>query len=280
MEGKVCVITGANSGIGKAMARQLSERGATVVLVARNRTKAEHALKDLRRKVPSGRFDLVIADLSLMSQVRRAAAEIKEQHPVIDVLANNAGVYLPTRRITAEGHEEMFALNHLAPFLLTHELLDNVVAAAPSRILTTSSAGHLGGHIDFDNLEGQKKFRALRQYCNTKLANVLFTRELARRLREKNVVAHCFHPGVVATGFAQDQFGLFGFLVRLGSPFMRTAEKAARTGTHLATSADAASTSGEYWANSRRRRPSREAQSDEVALRLWDVTERMLGLKV
>lgn len=280
MEGKICVITGANSGIGKELSRQLGELGATVVMVGRNSARLAEAQQELQRAAPAGKYELVVADLSRMARVREAAQQIRERFPRVDVLANNAGIYLPDRRVTAEGFEEMFAVNHLAAFLLTHELLEALAVAGGARVITTSSFGHRLGHMDFEDLQAARSFNGLRQYSTTKLANILFTRELARRVKERGIVAHAYHPGAVASGFAQDELGIFGVGVKLAKPFLRSAKKAATTGTYLATSADALTSSGEYWANSKRRTPSKEARSDEVSLRLWDVTERMLGLKV
>lgn len=278
LDGKVVVITGANSGIGRSAAQQLAELGARIVMVNRNEQKSLDAIAELKAKTGRDAFDLVLADLAEMDQVRRAAKELRSKYPRIDVLFNNAGVYLPKRIVTKEGREFMFALNHLAPFLLTHELLDNVAAAAPARIITTSSGAHFMGHVDFDDLQAERRFRGLKQYSNTKLMNILFTRELAKRVKSRNIVAHCFHPGGVRTGFAQDEQGLFGFLVKLSGPFLRTPEKAARTATHLASSEDAASTTGEYWANLKRGRPSREARDDAVAARLWEISEKLAGI--
>jgi NAD(P)-dependent dehydrogenase (short-subunit alcohol dehydrogenase family) len=277
MNGKVCIVTGANSGIGKEMVRQLADQGAHVVLVCRNPERGGEALAAIQGSTPRGSLELHIADLSSMAEVQRLSVELRARHLRIDVLLNNAGIYLPTRRATADGLETMFALNHLAPFLLTRELMEPLAAAGRARVITTSSQGHRGGHIDFDDLQSERgRFSGLRQYCNSKLANILFTRELARRVADRGIVTHCFHPGTVKTGFAQDEMGLFGWLVKLTGPFMRTAEKAARIGTYLASSEEPARQSGLYYVNHRPRTPSREARNDEVARRLWDASESIL----
>lgn len=278
MEGKVVVVTGANAGIGRATCEQLARQGAHVVLVCRNAERGREAVDALKVATGSTRFELVIADLALMSQVRRAAAEIQARHPKIDVLVNNAGVYLPQRHVTAEGFEAMFAINHLAPFLLTHALLPQLAAAAPGRVITVSSDGHRGGHLHLDDLQMSRHFNALRQYCNTKLANILFTKELARRSVDHGLVASAYHPGMVRTGFAQDEPGLFGFLVKVASPFLRSPEKAARTATFLATTEDARGTNGEYFINSRRRNPSRKARDEAVARELWEHSAQLLKI--
>ncbi len=278
MKGKICVVTGANSGIGREMTRQLIQQGAHVVMVCRNPERGRDALDDVRRTTKAESVELVLADLSSMSQVRKAAAEIRERFPRIDVLLNNAGAYLPVRRVTADGLESMFALNHLAPFLLTRELMGTLTAAERPRVVTTSSEAHRFGHLAFDDLQWEQgAFSGFRQYSNTKLANILFTRELARRMGDRGLVAHCFHPGVVRSGFAQDEPGFFGWIVKTSGPFMRTAEKAARIGTYLASASDPLQQNGLYFSNSRPKTPSREARDEEVARRLWEVSEELLG---
>ncbi|MGA9524315.1 MAG: SDR family oxidoreductase [Myxococcaceae bacterium] len=273
----ICIVTGANSGIGRELTRQLAHQGAHVVMVCRNPERAREALDDVRRTTKAESVEVLIADLSSMAEVRKAAAELRSRFPRVDVLMNNAGVYLPARRVSADGLEMMFALNHLAPFLLTRELMPSLAAAERPRVITTSSEAHRFGHLAFDDLQWDRGvFSGFRQYANTKLANILFTRELARREGARGLVAHCFHPGVVRSGFAQDEAGLFGTLVRMGGPFMRTAEKAARIGTYLATADEPLQQNGLYYANSRPRTPTREARNDEVARRLWEVSERLL----
>jgi retinol dehydrogenase 12 len=274
MKGKICVVTGANSGIGRELTRQLAHQGAHVVMVCRNPERAREALEDVRRTTRTESVEVLIADLSSMAQVRQVAAEIRSRFSRVDVLLNNAGVYLPARRVSADGLEMMFALNHLAPFLLTRELMASLSAAERPRVITTSSEAHRAGHLDFADLQWERGlFSGFRQYSNTKLANILFTRELARREGARGLVAHCFHPGVVRSGFAQDERGLFGTLVRLSGPFMRTSEKAARIGTYLASSDEPLQHNGLYYANSRPKKPSKEARSDEAARRLWEVSE-------
>ncbi len=274
----ICIVTGANSGIGRELTRHLAHQGAHVVMVCRNPERAREALEDVRRTTKAESVEVLIADLSSMAEVRKVAAELRSRFPRIDVLMNNAGVYLPARRVSADGLEMMFALNHLAPFLLTRELMKSLAAAERPRVITTSSEAHRFGHIAFDDLQWERGiFSGFRQYSNTKLANILFTRELARREDANRLVAHCFHPGVVRSGFAQDEAGFFGTMVRLGGPFMRTAEKAARIGTYLATSDEPRQQNGLYYTNSRPRTPAREARNDEVARRLWEVSERLVA---
>ncbi len=272
------VVTGANSGIGRAMAARLGAQGATVLMVCRNRQKAEEAQAALRREAPRGRFELVLCDLAELSGVRRAAEELLRLAPRLDGLVNNAGLYLPRRHLTSEGLETMFAVNHLAPFLLTHLLGEALASAQGGRVVTVTSFGHRLGHVNFENLQAERSFLGLRQYCNTKLYNVLFTRELARRWTARGVVAHSFSPGAVATGFAFDEKSLFSVGVALSRPFQRSPARAARLGTYLCTSDDALRSSGDYWSGRSRTKPSREARRDEVALRLWDVSAKLCGL--
>ena len=279
MHGKVCVITGGNSGIGRAMAEQIGALGAHVVIVCRNAEKGRESVEHLRRTIGDDRFELVVADLSLRDEIRRAAGEIRLRHPKVHVLINNAGVYLPRRRLTAEGFEAMFATNHLGPFLLTDALMDALVAAAPARVITVSSEGHRMGHIDLTDLQAERHFSGLKQYCNTKLANILFTRELSRRFHARGISANAFHPGSVRSGFAQDERGAFGLMVRLIGPFLRTPERGARTGTLLATAEDGAQTTGTYFADGRPKKPAPEALQDDLAARLWEATARLAGVE-
>lgn len=273
-----CVITGANSGIGKAMAIQLAPSGARITMVCRNREKAEQARAEIEAAGRGASPDLVVADLSSMAEVRRAAGEIRSRHGSIDVLINNAGLYLPNRQTTPDGFEYMFAVNHLAAFLLTRLLEEPLLADGGGRVVTTSSGAHLIGHIDFGDLQAQKRFRGLRQYGTTKLANILFTRELAHRWGDRGIVANCFHPGAVATGFAQDELGAFGVLVKLGHPFLRSADRAAETGVYLAADPAGARVNGAYFIGHKPRKPSREGRDDAVARRLWEISEDLCKL--
>ena len=278
MQGKLCVITGGNSGIGRAMAAQIGALGARVVLVCRNAARGRETAEALRKKTGGDRFELVVADLSIRDQIRRAAEEIRARHSTVHALVNNAGVYLPRRHLTADGLETMFATNHLAPFLLTHLLMDALQAASPGRVITVSSEGHRMGEIDLEDLQAARNFRALKQYCTTKLENILFTRELSRRFQARGIVANAFHPGGVRSGFAQDEPGAFGLLVRMVSPFLRSPEKAARTGTFLASTEEGARVGGTYFADGKPKRPAAAALRDDLSARLWDATAELAGI--
>lgn len=270
MKGKTCVITGATSGIGRAAALELGRRGARLVLVCRDRGKAAAVAAEL------GGAGLVIADLSVQAEVRRAAAEVLALAPRLDVLVNNAGAMFQERSLTADGLERTFAVNHLAYFLLTELLLERLKASAPARVVNVASDAHTPAKgIPFDDLDGARDYGGLARYSQSKLANILFTRELARRLEGTGVTANALHPGGVATGFAGGTTGLLGFVVRLARPFMLTPEQGARTVVWLACAPEAAGVSGKYFAKCRERRPNRAAQDDALARRLWDESERL-----
>jgi NAD(P)-dependent dehydrogenase (short-subunit alcohol dehydrogenase family) len=269
----LAVVTGANSGIGKALATGLAARGFHVVMVCRDAARAEEARREIVAAGGAAPVDVLLCELDRPSSIDALAAAIRERHPKIDVLVHNAGVYLSERRLTPEGRETMFAVNHLAPFLLTHRLSDRLAGA---RVITVSSGAHQHSPFDLANLEGERSFRGMRQYGATKLANILFTRELARRAAGRGVVANCFHPGAVATHFGKGS--LLGVGVRLGRFFLRTPEKGAETGLFLATSPEGGRVSGEYWKDCRVAATARAAQSAENARVLWERSERLLGL--
>lgn len=273
----LCLLTGANSGIGKAMATALARQGIGIVMVCRNPETAEAARRDIQAASQGAPVELLLGDLSDMSEVRRVADAFRARHERLHVLINNAGLYLPKRHVTVDALETMFAVNHMAPFLLTRLLEEPLAAAQAARVVTVSSEGHRIGHLDFDDLQRERSFQAFRQYGATKLANILFTRELARRWSDRGVVASCFHPGAVATGFAQDEPGLFGSLVKLGRPFLRSAEKGAETGIFLASHPEVPHAQGSYFIDRKPRRPSREARNDAVATRLWETSEQIVG---
>ena len=275
MAGRVCVVTGATAGIGEAAATELARRGATVVLVARSPERAERTRGAIVRAAGHERVQVVLADLGVQAQVRAAAARILELHPAVHVLVNNAGAYTRERRETADGIEMQLAVNHLAPFLLTSLLLDRLRSSAPARVVTVSSGAHNGAALRLDDLQMRERYSGLRQYANTKLMNVLMTRELARRVPPAQVTANALHPGVVGTELL---FGGWAPL-RLLKPFMRTPEKGARTTVWLASSPDVAAVSGGYFRDERPARTSAASQDAETARRLWEISEQMTGLR-
>jgi NAD(P)-dependent dehydrogenase (short-subunit alcohol dehydrogenase family) len=255
----------------------LAGRGARIVMVARDRDRAEQALGRLRQVGPTAAHRAHYGDLSLLADVKRIGAEIAAAEPRLDVLINNAGSMFAARKITAEGLERTFALNHMAYFVLTHCLRERLIAAAPSRIVSTASAAHRRAVLDFDNLQTAENYRPMTAYGRSKLCNILFTRELARRLEGTGVIANCLHPGFVATNFSQRDAGLFGLLVRASMVFARRPEPGANTIVHLAGSPEVADVSGGYFYDCRRSEPSRAAQDDAVAQRLWRESEKIAG---
>ena len=272
MQGKVCVVTGASSGIGRVTAVGLAERGATVVLICRNEERGAPVLEEIERR--GGRATLLTADLASQRQVRDVAAAFLERFDRLDVLINNAGVAgWGTRQVTEEGLETTFAVNHLAPFLLTNLLLDRLKASAPARVVTVSSAAHKNCTLDFEDLQGERRYSGFGAYSRSKLANILFTRELSRRLEGTGVIANCLHPGVVATGIFRNLPGWMRAI--LTSPLVLTPEKGADTLLHLATAPEIAEVSGRYFVRRKPARPSRATQDAAAARRLWEASEAL-----
>jgi retinol dehydrogenase 12 len=280
MQGKVVVITGATSGIGEVAAIRLAKLGARLVLIARDRARGEATLARLRAAAPDVGHAVRYADLSLMSETRRVAAEIATAEPRIDVLANNAGAIFASRAVTGEGLERTFALNHMSYFVLTAGLLDRLVASAPARIVNTASNAHRRGHIDFDDLQSARSYSPFRVYGTSKLGNILFTRELARRLAGRGVTANSFTPGFVATRFGDQAGGLYAAGVRVAKLLAATPEKGAETLVYLATSPDIANISGQFFQNCRPGSLSADAQDDSAAARLWRESERIAAVPV
>ena len=281
LTGKVFLVTGATEGIGKAAARTFSRRGATVVLVGRNPQKTAQVQAEISAKMGTGPVETIIGDLSLMAETRRVAAEFKARHDRLDVLVNNAGAVFDSKQMTAEGIEMTFALNHLGYFLLTHELRGLLEQTPDARVVSTSSGAHRMGNFDFDDLvKRDKVYGGFQVYGDSKLANILFTRELARRLQPAGVLANCFHPGMVGTGFGLNGRGLTYWMVKTTYWLIaRTPEKGAETLVWLATSPEAADKTGEYFYNRRVARTRREAKDDALAGRLWSLSERLCGLQ-
>jgi NAD(P)-dependent dehydrogenase (short-subunit alcohol dehydrogenase family) len=274
--GKRVVITGATSGIGLAAAIEVARRGADLTLVARSKARAANAVREIGA-VSKGRapVDVVLADLASQSSVRQLADELLTRYPTIQVLVNNAGAIYSTRQMSEDGIELTWAVNHLAPFLLTTLLVDRLKASAPARIVTTSSDAHQRAVIPFDDLNAQRSWggAGFTRYGQTKLANILFTVELARRLEGTGVIANCFHPGFVATGFNRNNGVLMRIGMALSRPFARSAVKGAQTLVWLIDSEEPANTSGGYFFDLRQITPSAAAQDRQAAQRLWQVSE-------
>jgi NAD(P)-dependent dehydrogenase (short-subunit alcohol dehydrogenase family) len=281
MKGKTVIVTGANSGIGKATAAGLAGAGARTVVCARNEASGREAVEDIRRSTGSDEVELALFDLADLASVRRGAADLLDRCDRIDVLVNNAGLVLSQRTETKDGYEATFGINHLGPFLLTTLLLDRIISSAPARIVNVASTAHRSARrgLDFDDLQSTGHYAGMQAYGRSKLANILFTTELARRLRGTGVTANAVHPGTVATGFARDgdASGVLAFGVKVIKPFVLTPEKGARTSVYVATSPDVADVSGEYFAKCRPAKTSASAQDQAAAARLWTVSEQLVS---
>jgi retinol dehydrogenase 12 len=276
---RVCLVTGATGGIGLPTAEGLARSGAHVIIGARTRERGEAARDRIAGATGSDRLEIAVADLSVQAEVRRMAAEIAAAHSRLDVLVNNAGMIFSGRQETADGIERTWALNHLAPFLLTNLLTDLLVASAPARVVTVSSNAHSGASLDLDDPQfARRRYGAFTAYGQSKLANILFTIELARRLQGRGVTANCLHPGFVRTGFGMRTNGLLAIGIRIARLFAITPEQGARTSIYLATSPEVADVTGRYFVNSRPAQPRPQARDEEMARRLWEASERMTGL--
>lgn len=276
MKDKRVVLTGASRGIGRETALALGKMGADLSLIVRDADRGKAVAEEVRALGGGGEVEVFVADVSSMADVRRAAAEVRAKHDRIDVLVNNAGALLMDRQVTKDGHEATFATNHLGYFLLTKELLDAVKNAPAGRIVNVASEAHHRGSIKFDDLMGEKKYAGWSAYSASKLANILFTAELARRLEGSTVTTNSLHPGVIASGFARNNDGLMGFLAKLASPFLMSSEDGAKTTLFLATDPTVADKRGLYFAKSKPKTPSREARDASIAKRLWDVSEELV----
>jgi NAD(P)-dependent dehydrogenase (short-subunit alcohol dehydrogenase family) len=281
MTGKTVIVTGGNSGIGKATAVALARAGARVIITARDQGRGNQAVEDIRQASGRDRVELVVFDLGDLASVRAGAADLLQRCPRIDVLINNAGLVLTDRAETVDGYEATFAINHLGPFLLTELLTDRLVASAPSRVVNVASTAHRSARrgLDFEDLQSRQGYRGMQVYGNSKLANILFTTELASRMSGKGVTANSVHPGTVATGYGRDgdTRGLLAFGLKVIKPFVLTPEKGARTSVYLAASEDVAGVTGKYFVKCKARQPSAAAQNEAAARRLWAVSEELVG---
>ena len=278
MTGKTVLITGANQGIGKAAAVALGRQGAKLVLVCRSAARAREAVAEIEREGARD-VELILGDLGSQADVRRIAADFQAKHQRLDVLLNNAGLLVTKRRTTVDGIEETFAVNHLGYFLLTNLLLDVLRASPGARIVSVSSDAHRRGTIRWDDLQFEKeKYNAWGAYSQSKLANILFTRALSRRLHGTRLTANCLHPGVVATGFGHTYGGFARVLATIARPFLIKADEGAKTSVYLASSPEVEGVSGEYFAACRVTKPSAAAREAGAAERLWAISESMTGL--
>ena len=278
LQGKICLVTGSTSGMGKVTARELASRGATVVLVSRNREKGEATQAEIKQSTGNENVDLLIADLSLLQEVRRLAEAFQQKYGHLHILVNNAGGTYSSRTVTSEGLEATLAFNYLAPFLLTELLLGTLKVSAPARIINVSSMAH-SRTIAFDNLQGEKSYTAMGSYGQAKLALIIFTYELARRLEGTGVTVNVLHPGLVASN-PQGLTGLMAWLVKLLRPFMITVEQGAQNELYLATSPKLEGVSGKYFVEQQEKRSAKSSYDQALAHHLWRVSEQLVALSV
>ena len=270
LEGRIFLITGANSGIGRETAQALAQMKANVVMVCRNKDKGEAARREIEKKTGNALVDLLLCDLSSLAEVRTLAAEVRNRYGKLHVLVNNAGLFSLSGK-TGDGFEKTFAVDYLAPFLLTNLLLDLLKSSAPSRIVNVSSVAHFGGHVDLDAIQKGSVPSGWSAYSNSKLALVMFTYELARRLQQTGVTANCLHPGAVATNI----WRIPPVVVR---PFLKSAKEGAATSIYLASAPEVEGITGKYFENKSEKKSSEESYDEKKALALWDVTSKIVGI--
>jgi retinol dehydrogenase 12 len=280
LTGKVCMITGATNGIGKAAATALAACNPTIYLVARSPERARQTAADIAAATGNDKIEILIGDLASQADIRRVAGEFLAGGRPLHVLFNNAGVVMLNREENADGFETTFAVNHLGYFLLTNLLLDRMRESAPARIVCTASGAHAysGGRLDFDDLQSRKGYSWMKVYARSKLANILFTRELARRLEGSGVTVNCFHPGFVGSNLALNNGALARLVVGALRPFARSNERGAETGVYLCTSPEVEGVTGRYFYDKKPAWPKSYAQNDEDAARLWEASAAMTGL--
>lgn len=280
MQGKRVIITGANSGIGKETAVALAAQGAQIVMLCRNRARAEAARTEIIQRSGNDQIDIVLGDFASLASVAAAAETIKQRYNRIDVLLNNAGAYFSKRENSQDGYEMTFAVNHLAPFLLTKLLLPVLEASQPARIINVSSLAHTLTGMNFKQLQDPTSYNGLFVYARSKLANILFTYALAERLKGRNITANTLHPGTIASGFAEGGSDLFAWFIRLGRPFMISAEEGAKTSIYLASSPDVAQTTGKYFVKSKMRHSSGASYDRANQQLLWQLSEELIAAKL
>jgi len=280
MQGKTVLVSGATNGIGKQSALELAQMGAQVVIIGRSKTKTEETLREIQTVSGNKDVHALIADLSSMAEVRRVAADFKKQYSRLDVLLNNAGAVFSTRQETVDGYEMTFALNHLSYFLLTNLLLDLLKANAPSRIVNVSSEAHTFGPLNLDDLQNKQSYgmAGFRAYGQSKLENVMFTYELARRLAGTGVTVNALHPGGVNTGFGKNNTGLMKIAMNIFTRFAIKVEEGAKTSVYLASSPEVEGVTGKYFDKSKPKQSSAASYDEATQKRLWDISEQLTGL--
>ena len=281
MKGKTVLITGGTGGIGKAAATGLASMGARIGITGRDKARAERAAVAIARETGNLGVDVFVADMSSQGEVRRLAEEVLAAYPRLDVLLNNVGGFWAHRHVTVDGLEHTFALNHLAPFLLTNLLLDRLIASAPARVVTVSSGAQSMGAIDFDDLMGERDYSGQRAYNQSKLANVMFTYELARRLEGTGVTATVLHPGLTNTAFsAEDPIRVMAPVVFAMRPFMKSPKQGADTAVYLASSTEVEGVTGQYFAHRKTKRSNESSYDAGITGRLWGVSADLVGVPV
>lgn len=279
MRGKTVLVTGATGGIGLVTARELAGMGATVVVVGRTQAKGDAAAREIQAATGSASVSALAADLTSQAQVRKLAEDVRTRYPQLDVLINNAGAAFTSRQLTVDGVEATFALNHLAPFLLTSLLLDTLKASAPSRVINVASQAHIGQSLDFTDLQYEKRpYKTFAAYGAAKLAEVLFTYELARQLDGSGVTANCLHPGFVASRFGMNNGGVWIPIFKMLRPFQISVERGAETSVYLASSPEVASVSGDYFDKKKSVASSSQSYDEAAQRRLWELSEQLTGL--
>ncbi len=279
MDERICLITGATSGIGRVTARELARRGMRVVLIGRDAARAEATAAAITAETGNPVVEYLVADLSSQAQVRDLADAYRQRHDRLHVLVNNAGAVFARRDVTADGLERTFALNHLAPFLLTNLLLPTLQASGPARIVTVASDAHRGASLNFDDLQHeQSRYRSFQVYGQSKLANILFTYELARRIKGTNVTANTLHPGFVASNFGKSEGGIWKPVFTMLRPFMINADRGAETSVYLASSPEVEAISGQYFVRCKPARSSRQSYDETAQRRLWEISGALTGI--
>lgn len=275
IQGKICLITGATSGIGKETAKVFAAKGAIVVLPIRDSLKGDILKDEILEQTPDAKIELMHCNLASFDSIRSFVKEFKSKYDKLHLLINNAGIWETKRNLSEDGVEMNFAVNYLAPFLLTHLLLDTIKMSAPARIINVSSEAHRNGKINFTDLESGKSFSSFKSYSQSKLANILFTKKLSQQLKDTGVTVNCLHPGVVSTGLFEKMPGLFTTVMK---PFMLTPTKGAETSIYLATSPEVEKITGEYFVKKKPKKPATVALRQDVANKLWEVSEKYVGL--
>jgi NAD(P)-dependent dehydrogenase (short-subunit alcohol dehydrogenase family) len=276
---RLVLITGSTAGIGRRTALELAQQGWHVIIQGRDPAKAERVANELKQESGNAKIDFLVADLSSMKAVRTLAAEVKQRYGRLDVLLNNAGAMNPRREVTADGYERTFATNHLAYFLLSNLLLSELKKGDQPRVVSVSSDAHRSGPLNFDDLMAERRYTPFGQYGRSKLANILFTRELARRVKPFGITANCLHPGFVASEFLS-KGGVWTLIKPVAYLFAIDEEQGAKTSVYLASSKEVEGVTGKYFVKCQERRPRRFAEDDEAARRLWELSEKLTGLAV